>query len=219
MWIDLVLEQSYAKIIRKSMADSKKVEDDEKKKLDEFIETAKPMFEEHGLSFQIGKGNGFKILGGKSRIVFYPLNTSGGHKVTAYYQDEDKRSRRMYTLSSWTDVFTMASVECPECLLVKLSKRKSSYARERDLLLRVRPNCFWCNMPLGRPTATIDHYVPLSRGGGNRLENLVLACKECNGRKGNDMPDGSKEELRRSIRAKIMEWNKYNGKRSVKLIA
>jgi len=30
-----------------------------------------------------------------------------------------------------------------------------------------------------------DHDVPLSRGGGNQVENIQLLCKTCNLRKGN----------------------------------
>lgn len=32
--------------------------------------------------------------------------------------------------------------------------------------------------------ATIDHKIPLSKGGANRLKNMVLACRECNWEKG-----------------------------------
>lgn len=33
--------------------------------------------------------------------------------------------------------------------------------------------------------ATIDHVIPLSRGGSNRQENLQLACERCNNQKAN----------------------------------
>lgn len=36
--------------------------------------------------------------------------------------------------------------------------------------------------------ATIDHRMPLSKGGDNNITNLVLACYECNQKKGNMMP-------------------------------
>ncbi len=46
--------------------------------------------------------------------------------------------------------------------------------------------CHYCWIPLanaespGTGMATIDHKIPLSRGGSNRLENLVLCCEKCN---------------------------------------
>lgn len=44
--------------------------------------------------------------------------------------------------------------------------------------------CHWCQTPLTLETATIDHLVPLSRGGSNYLNNLVLSCRPCNAQKG-----------------------------------
>lgn len=37
---------------------------------------------------------------------------------------------------------------------------------------------------------TMDHVVPLSRGGKHEASNLVPACKDCNFRKHNSMPTG-----------------------------
>jgi len=34
--------------------------------------------------------------------------------------------------------------------------------------------------------ATVDHVVPSSMGGGNGMDNLVLACAKCNASKGDD---------------------------------
>ena len=48
--------------------------------------------------------------------------------------------------------------------------------------------CFYCGRPFGKKrSATIDHFIPQSRGGTNDLHNLRLACMECNHRKANDM--------------------------------
>lgn len=35
---------------------------------------------------------------------------------------------------------------------------------------------------------TIDHVIPLARGGTNARRNLVVCCKECNNKKGSWMP-------------------------------
>ena len=43
--------------------------------------------------------------------------------------------------------------------------------------------CHYCNRKVGRDSLTMDHVVPISRGGKSRKGNLVPACKECNNRK------------------------------------
>jgi len=44
------------------------------------------------------------------------------------------------------------------------------------------PICFYCNNEIAN---TIDHVVPLCKGGTNDLSNLRPACQRCNVKKGN----------------------------------
>jgi len=53
----------------------------------------------------------------------------------------------------------------------------------RDILERQGHRCFWCDCDISRGKHTIDHYMPLSRGGSNWPDNIVCACASCNGRK------------------------------------
>lgn len=47
--------------------------------------------------------------------------------------------------------------------------------------------CWWCNIHIsGTPEA--DHRIPLSRGGTNDRNNLVVSCGTCNRAKSNKMP-------------------------------
>lgn len=39
--------------------------------------------------------------------------------------------------------------------------------------------CWWCGKPVGN-NYHVDHRIPLSRGGTNNPENLVIACPFCN---------------------------------------
>jgi hypothetical protein len=48
--------------------------------------------------------------------------------------------------------------------------------------------CQYCGMILESGSATIDHILPRSRGGGNTWENLVCSCVKCNVKKGNKTP-------------------------------
>lgn len=40
--------------------------------------------------------------------------------------------------------------------------------------------CYYCGKSLNKTTATLDHIVPISRGGTTVKGNIVVACKSCN---------------------------------------
>lgn len=43
--------------------------------------------------------------------------------------------------------------------------------------------CHYCQRSVGAKALTMDHLVPLIRGGRSNKGNLVPACKECNDKK------------------------------------
>jgi len=43
--------------------------------------------------------------------------------------------------------------------------------------------CYYCRRNVGVKTLTMDHIVPLGRGGRSVRGNVVPACKQCNDRK------------------------------------
>ena len=43
--------------------------------------------------------------------------------------------------------------------------------------------CYYCHCQVGQKQLTMDHVIPLSRGGKSKKGNIVPACKECNNRK------------------------------------
>lgn len=82
--------------------------------------------------------------------------------------------------------------------VVRIEERLSTgrSRTERRRLWAKDQYCYWCRVRLaltpsasGLPLATLDHFIPLGRGGTNRRENLVLACNPCNHRRGSDMPE------------------------------
>lgn len=46
-------------------------------------------------------------------------------------------------------------------------------------------HCQLCGKILDESTATVDHIVPVSKGGTNDIENLQPLCLKCNAKKGN----------------------------------
>lgn len=52
--------------------------------------------------------------------------------------------------------------------------------RRREVFERDHWLCVYCGERLSPENATIDHYVPQSKGGGNAKENLRTSCLLCN---------------------------------------
>jgi hypothetical protein len=73
--------------------------------------------------------------------------------------------------------------------MYRLESRMNQTAarRERKRMLKKDPHCHWCGCPLDAQTATLEHVIPLVRGGTNRRENLVIACSPCNGARGSNV--------------------------------
>jgi 5-methylcytosine-specific restriction endonuclease McrA len=60
--------------------------------------------------------------------------------------------------------------------------------------------CFYCKKSIAAANLTIDHVEPLSKNGGNSIQNLLIAHKSCNQEKGSSSieafkPDAGKEWL------------------------
>jgi 5-methylcytosine-specific restriction endonuclease McrA len=61
-------------------------------------------------------------------------------------------------------------------------------AMRRVALRDCGQRCVYCAVPLDQSTATLDHVVPLARGGEHNPGNLVVACAPCNRLKGDLLP-------------------------------
>jgi HNH endonuclease len=59
------------------------------------------------------------------------------------------------------------------------------------LFVRDRNLCAYCGGHFGLDDLTREHIVPVSRGGADTWMNCITACKACNGRKGNRLPEES----------------------------
>lgn len=48
--------------------------------------------------------------------------------------------------------------------------------------------CHYCGNKTAHKNLTMDHLVPLARGGRSTKNNLVPSCKDCNNKKKNMLP-------------------------------
>lgn len=72
----------------------------------------------------------------------------------------------------------------------RVSMRKFRNIRRinlEKLLERDNYKCVYCQKDINMETVTIDHIIPLSRGGSNDLTNLACSCKICNEDKADDI--------------------------------
>ena len=49
--------------------------------------------------------------------------------------------------------------------------------------LRGRGHCHYCKSRFPAKSLTMDHVIPISRGGKSTKSNIVPCCKECNNKK------------------------------------
>lgn len=58
----------------------------------------------------------------------------------------------------------------------------------RTVMARDQYACQYCGATPVRAELTLDHIVPRSRGGATDWENVVVACRACNQKKGSRTP-------------------------------
>lgn len=76
--------------------------------------------------------------------------------------------------------------------IIELSEAEIKREREKSRELRksrwwrnrlAQGRCHWCNGSFSPEELTMDHIVPITRGGKASRNNVVPSCKECNSRK------------------------------------
>ncbi len=63
------------------------------------------------------------------------------------------------------------------------------------LFVRDRNICAYCGGHFRFEELTREHIVPVSRGGADSWMNCITACRACNGRKGNRLPEEARMSL------------------------
>jgi 5-methylcytosine-specific restriction endonuclease McrA len=63
-----------------------------------------------------------------------------------------------------------------------------TWSEFRDKCRDLGWKCYWCGCELNTKTSTQDHVLPISKGGSNWITNIVPACKPCNSKKRDRIP-------------------------------
>ncbi|MGB9731328.1 MULTISPECIES: HNH endonuclease [Calditerrivibrio] len=80
------------------------------------------------------------------------------------------------------DIFFLTTVSDEE---IKKEKQKARELKKKQWwnTLVSKGVCYYCGKKVPPGELTMDHIVPLSRGGKSTKGNIVPACKECNNKK------------------------------------
>lgn len=93
----------------------------------------------------------------------------------------------------WYDDWIVRSAEwetkVPAVIMVKDYIKKRTYPRftRNNLLVRDLYECQYCSTHIDRRTMTMDHVIPVCRGGETSWTNIVASCLDCNSRKGSKL--------------------------------
>ncbi len=88
------------------------------------------------------------------------------------------------------------SLDGPDEKFIKVERSKARALRKTRWWQQKTSSgtCYYCSENVGFKNLTMDHIIPLSRGGRSTKDNLVPCCKECNNKKKN---------------ALSVEWDEY----------
>jgi len=85
----------------------------------------------------------------------------------------------------------------------------------KNILMRDRFTCQYCERTLASSELTLDHVIPRSRAGESAWENLVTCCHSCNNRKGSRTPEEAGMKLSREPRP----FNLHTSRHLMRLLA
>lgn len=78
-------------------------------------------------------------------------------------------------------------------LIRSIYKSKVPFSK-KNVFVRDKFRCIYCG---SKDVLTIDHVIPVSRGGKTTFDNCVASCKPCNSNKGNRTPSEARMFLKR----------------------
>lgn len=86
---------------------------------------------------------------------------------------------------------------------VKTLRRRQVFnvPTRKAVFIRDAFECQYCGSKVSMTTGTRDHVIPRSRGGPDTMLNVVTACRSCNVRKDDKLPDEVGMALRNRPRA------------------
>lgn len=109
----------------------------------------------------------------------------GKVEILEEYEDRDIKSV----------TFTLKMPSIVRFIRAMKSRKKAVKFSRENVYTRDSGKCQYCGSRVSRPESTYDHVIPRAQGGQTTWENIVIACMECNQRKGNQTPAQARMRL------------------------
>lgn len=126
---------------------------------------------------------------GKRRLLkFFSPARRGAFGVSAFCKECNARYRRSVKSAAYVRKWRRGNVRWALHHRLHQRARKANVS-DGDLTVEQAanvlssPRCFYCKRFIKKKHRTIEHKVPLSRGGKHTASNVVMACGRCNSRK------------------------------------
>ncbi len=136
--------------------------------------------------------------------LYQPIQvTSIRRAITLFYKGDARAVDRdyvTYDFENWADlphqpqqafiVTPTRNIAIPDVLQLlrfdRLPRQEVKFSRG-NIYIRDRNRCQYCGRRFQTAELSLDHVIPISRGGRSTWENVVCACLNCNVRKGNKL--------------------------------
>jgi hypothetical protein len=131
----------------------------------------------------------YQITGGPLLVNYYPFSA----KRTAYVAGTTAGVENVPPEKAVAMCFRAPTIGA----LPKDSRGKTTAKKAR--LYARDPFCRWCGKQFNSPQeATIEHIIPLARGGLDNMNNLALAHEKCNHERGHNMPELKRHQMQQA---------------------
>ena len=122
-----------------------------------------------------------------SPLSLLPLSTVGWQDSVRYMWLD------RVTVLDWYDDWIVSSpsweTRVPAVLMIKdyIRTNRAPKCNKYNVTLRDEYSCQYCSTQLTHNDVTMDHVIPVSKGGKTAWDNIVASCMPCNSAKGNKL--------------------------------
>jgi len=112
-------------------------------------------------------------------------------RLTKYYKDNpDKKAAHAANSEAWRKANRDKSRSYVRNRRARIKQSEGQHTAEdiKRLIAGQKGHCWWCSKKIPDDKHHVDHRIPIAKGGGNGVENLVISCARCNHKKSSKMP-------------------------------